>query len=232
MAPRVAFRMKAHPLVVTIVTACTPSTVPPNHPIANVVDHADPIACPEARLHALAAHFPDAKLEIKIERENPESRGIVELPCPIGETDDACLARARHQIPAGFVELVFDDGSGFIDGAEQWETTFELDGQIQTRRFSEPDMAQVYEVIGHRVKLISERRVPTPEERKAVVWYGHQRPHREARLAFPRGRALDLERIDALERELHLHDDGNWGDPQTLAERDSDIRWHIAFSCE
>lgn len=232
MAPRVAFRMKAHPLVVTIVMACTSSTVPPNHPVATAVDHADPIACPEARLRALAAHFPDAKLEIKIERKNPESRGIVELPCPVGETDDACLARARHQIPARFVELVFENGAGSVDDAEQWEATFEIDGQIQTERFSDPFMVEVYEAIGHRVKLISQRQVPTPEERKAVVWYGYQRPHREARLAFPRGRELDLERILALEHELHLYDDGNWGDPQTAAELDSDIRWHIAFSCE
>jgi hypothetical protein len=224
--------MKAHPLVVTIVTACTSSTVPPNHPVATVADHADPIACPEARLHALAAHFPDAELEIKTERKNSESRGVVERPCATRETDDACLARARHQIPAGFVALVFDNGAGFVDGAEAWEVTFELDGQIQTKRFPEPDVVEVYELIGHRVKLISQRRVPTPEERNAVVAYGYQRPHREARLAFPPGRALELERIDALERELHLHDDGNWGDPQTLTDLDSDLRWHIAFSCE
>jgi len=34
-------RMKAHPLVVTIVTACTPSTVPPNHP-RSAIAAADP----------------------------------------------------------------------------------------------------------------------------------------------------------------------------------------------
>lgn len=180
----------------------------------------------------MAAHFPDARLEIKIERDKPEERGTVELPCRMDETDDACLARARRQIPAGFVALVLSNGAGSVDGGEEWGTTFEIDGDIRTEQFTEPDMVEVYRDIGHRVTLISQHRIPTPEKRKAVVWYGHQRPHREARLAFPRGRALELDRILALERELHLYDDGNWGDPQTPAEQDSDIRWHIAFSCD
>ena len=223
--------MKAHPLVVTIVTACTPSTAPRNP----VVEHADPIACPEARLRALAAHFPEATLEIKIQRKEFETRGIVELPCPPGETDDACLTRARRQIPPGMIEEVFANGAGHVDGESEWEVTLELDGRTHTQRFSQPESPQIleeiYKTIGYqRVKVVSQCRIPTPDKREAVVWYGHQRPHRTATLTFPpTERDLELERIVAFERELHLHDDGNHGE---YAPDDAHIRWFVDFSCE
>src|SRR5262249_23126741 len=214
--------------------ACAPrpSSVPPSHRVA---DPADPIACPEARLRALAAHFPDATLEIKIARKEFETRGIVALPCPPRETDDACLTRARPRSSPGMIEEVVANGAGHVDGESEWEVTLELDGRTHTQRFAEPDSPQIleeiYRMIGHqRVKVVSQRRIPTPDKREAVVWYGHQRPHRKATLTFPpMERDLELERIVAFEAELHLHDDGNHGE---YAPDDAHIRWYVDFSCE
>src|SRR5262245_36989683 len=168
----------------------------------------DPIGCPEPRLRALAAHFPEAKLEIEIQRHVFDTRGVIELPCPRGETDDACLTRARRQIPPGFVAVELD-GDGYIDEAEEWEVTLDVGGRVVTERYAQPMLKtlEVSRAVAHGARLISERTIPHAENRVAVIWYGHPGPYREATLAFPPGRSVRVGHVARLEHQLHLHED-------------------------
>lgn len=197
----------------------------------------DPIACPEATLRAFAARFPEATLEVSIiEPDVFDTRGAVELPCARTESDDACLARGRREIPPGMIEEVFSDGGrGYVDGASEWEITLEIDGRTQVTRRSQPEIPalvdETYRAMGHRARFISEREIPTPDKRQAVIWYGRARRHREGALWFGSvDHDVPIDRIVELERRLHLVDLGCCSGESR--HEDGEMRWVARFTCE
>jgi hypothetical protein len=197
----------------------------------------DPIACPEATLRALAARFPEAKLEVSIvEPDVFDTRGAVELPCARTETDDACLARGRRAIPPGMIEEVFSNGGrGHVDGASEWEITLEVDGRTEVKRRSEPEIpalvGEMYRAMGHRARFISQREIPTLDKRQTVIWYGRQRKHREGALWFGTiDHDVPAEHIVELEHRLHLVDLGCCSGE--ARREDDEMFWVAHFTCE
>jgi hypothetical protein len=216
------------PLCLVIVMACAA----PAAPAASLGNRAQPdaVACPEAQLRAFAAQFRQASLTIATTAA-PDERGTVELRCALDETDGGCVARGRRKIPRQLVELDDDTRARVID-ATALELTIDLDGRIETvrtRPAALPHIERMNTLLGQHMKVLSQRTVPTPEDRRAVVAYGYRRVHREATLVFPPRRGdLDDKRIHTLEHRLGVF-------VQTVDWDDLDegrlVRWKVRVTC-
>jgi hypothetical protein len=159
-------------IVVVACAACstpaTPATLVGNRQAVHAA-----VACDDARLDTFAAKFPQARSTIATTSAADE-RGGVPLRCTLDETDAACVARARLEIPKGLVEIPFDDGKGAhtIDKVG-WEATIDFGGTIETIRMPVPP-DHIYAGVPS-VKVLSQRIVPTPELREAILEYGSSR---------------------------------------------------------
>jgi hypothetical protein len=223
------------PRYLVVLVACTKSTAPLASHVASTATPADPIACSEAQLRALAEHFPGSTIRIEVD-DTADSRGAIDEHCAMSETDAACLARGRRMIPKGMVEVVDSlNTRGYIDDGMVLEQTLDVDGQIVIRwprsMFDAMFPELKYELRGHRAKVISERRIPTPQNRRAFIWYGYQRAHREATLTFPPMSEADFghDALLALERQLGLHSIVVSGDE---VDHGPLISWQAHYTCE
>jgi hypothetical protein len=188
----------------------------------------DPIACPESRLRALAAQLPETTLTIKID-DSDDWRGVAHARCELGETDGACLARAYRQIPRGMIAIPDEDGrSGFVAGGEYWELTLEVDGKREVKDWPGPEdpaeLSEEYKATGHNAKLISQRRIATPEHREGGVSYGYRRRHRVGTLSWPKDVEAPAEKVWVLVNRLELQEQG-------LSTEDA-RQWVLYFTCK
>jgi len=136
---------------------------PPPQPI-------DPVACPAARLEQFAARI-GAPLDITTEQIVDAER-VDKLPCKTGETDDACLARARQRaVPTSY------EFARVTLGAENTtvDFTFELDGRITSDRAESPkamtDKLKALQAAGHKVTMLGFSASETATARHAAIAY-------------------------------------------------------------
>lgn len=153
-----------------VLFACGPRAETPTTDFGPPAAPVDPIACPAARLERFAEA---AELTITIGTEPVVDAGRVDkVPCKTGETDDACLARARKRPAPAYYEV-----TGVTLGADNTEVTytFDLDGRRITETAA--SMANMVERLkglqaaGHKVTLLHGDATPDAGPRHAAITY-------------------------------------------------------------